>query len=81
LPGPMTTLEPSRRAHDVGGRARLAMALLLYTAQRRADVVRMGWQHVQAGRISVRQSKTDERLRIPIHGELQAILDATPRTT
>lgn len=60
-------------------RARLAMALLLYTAQRRADVVRMGWQHVGASRIAVCQSKTDERLRIRIHPELQAILDATPR--
>jgi hypothetical protein len=27
----------------------------------------------------VRQIKTDERLRIPIHPQLQAILDATPR--
>jgi integrase len=66
--------------HDLGSRARLAMALLLYTAQRRADVVRMGWQHVGAGRIAVCQGKTGERLRIRIHPELQAILDATPRT-
>jgi integrase len=63
----------------VGTRARLAMALLLYTAQRRADVVRMGWQHVAAGRIAVRQGKTGERLQIPIHPALQRVLDATPR--
>jgi integrase len=43
--------------HNVGTRARLAMALLLFTAQRRADVVRMGWQHVGAGRIAVCQAK------------------------
>ena len=30
--------------HPVGSRARLAFALLLYTAQRRGDVVKMGWQ-------------------------------------
>jgi integrase len=65
--------------HHRGTRARLALSLLLYTAQRRSDVVRMGWQHIAAFRISVRQSKTDERLRISIHQELQAILDATPR--
>jgi integrase len=65
--------------HSAGTRARLAMALLLYTAQRRADVIRMGWQHVSGGRVAVCQSKTDERLRIRIHPELQAILDATPR--
>jgi tetratricopeptide (TPR) repeat protein len=32
--------------HPIGSRAGLALALLLYTAQRRGDVVRMGWQHV-----------------------------------
>jgi integrase len=68
------------RLFGVGTRERLAMALLLFTAQRRADVVHMGWQHISNGRISVRQSKTDGRLRIPIHPELQALLDATPRT-
>ena len=33
--------------HPVGTTARLALALLLYTAQRRADVIRMGRQHVR----------------------------------
>jgi integrase len=66
--------------HGVGSRPRLAMALLLFTGQRRADVVHMGWQHISNGRIAVTQSKTDERLRIPIHAALQASLDATPRT-
>ena len=32
--------------HPVGTKARLAFALLLYTGQRRSDVVRMGLQHV-----------------------------------
>jgi integrase len=67
------------RRHDISSRARLAMALLLYSAQRRSDVVRMGWQHVSQGRIAVRQSKTDERLRIPIHPELARVLEAAPR--
>jgi integrase len=31
--------------HPVGSKTRLALALLLYTAQRRSDVVRMGRQH------------------------------------
>ncbi|HKA64882.1 MAG TPA: tyrosine-type recombinase/integrase, partial [Methyloceanibacter sp.] len=64
--------------HPVGSRARLALALLLYTAQRRSDVVRMGRQHVRKGAIEVRQQKTGTTLSIPIHPELKAILDATP---
>jgi integrase len=34
-------------AHPIGTRARLAFGLLLYTAQRRGDVIRMGRQHVR----------------------------------
>jgi integrase len=63
--------------HKVGTRARLAMALLLYTAQRRSDVVVMGRQHVRDGTISVCQHKTKSRLQIPIHPNLQRVLDAT----
>ncbi len=36
--------------HPVGSRARLAFALLLYTAQRRGDVVKMGWQRLRTTR-------------------------------
>jgi integrase len=56
----------------------LAFALLLYTAQRRSDVVRMGRQHVQGGSIQVKQQKTGTRLSIPIHSELQRVLDTEP---
>jgi len=64
--------------HPIGSRARLAFALLLYTAQRRADVICMGRQHVRDGLIHVRQSKTGTTLAIPLHPELRAVLDATP---
>jgi integrase len=64
--------------HPIGTRARLALALLLYTAQRRADVVQMGRQHLRDGLLHIRQSKTGRQLAIPLHPELQAVLDATP---
>jgi integrase len=64
--------------YPIGTKARLAFGLLLYTAQRRSDVVRMGRQHVREGVIQVRQQKTGTPLAIPIHPELQKILDATP---
>ena len=71
-------IEAFEARHPVGSRARLALALLLYTAQRRSDVVRMGRQHVRDGALSVRQQKTGRSLEIPVHPALQAILEATP---
>jgi integrase len=65
-------------ANPVGTRERLALALLLYTAQRRSDVIRMGRQHVRNGLVEVRQQKTGATLAIPVHPELRAVLDATP---
>jgi integrase len=64
--------------HPIGSRARLAFALLLYTGQRRSDVVKMGRQHLRDGFIHVRQQKTGAELDIPIWPELQTIIDATP---
>jgi integrase len=65
--------------HPIGTKPRLALALLLYTAQRRSDVVRMGRQHIRNGCLHVKQQKTGAELPpIPILPRLQAVLDATP---
>jgi integrase len=64
--------------HQIGSKARLALALLLYTAQRRSDVVRMGRQHVRDGVVHVRQQKTGAMLAIPLHPALAATIAATP---
>jgi integrase len=64
--------------HPIGSNPRLALALLLFTAQRRSDVVRMGPQHVRNGVVQVRQQKTGAALAIPVHPALQTVLDATP---
>jgi integrase len=58
----------------IGTRERLAMALLLYTGQRRGDVIYMGRQHLNQGRINLVQHKTKARLVIPIHPELAKVL-------
>lgn len=68
------------KVHPPGSSARLAMALMLYTGQRRSDMVNMGWQHVSGDRIRVSQMKTDAMLSIPIHPELASLLAQTPRT-
>jgi integrase len=64
------------RQWPMGTRERLAFALLLYTGQRRGDVIHMGRQHVREGKIRVVQQKTGESLAIPIHPVLQAVLAA-----
>jgi integrase len=64
--------------HPIGSKPRLALALLLYTAQRRSDVVRIGRQHIRDGVLTIKQEKTGAALAIPVHPHLQAVLDATP---
>jgi integrase len=63
--------------HPVGTKARLALALGLYTAQRRSDVIRMGRQHIAGGMLSLRQQKTRTTLTIPVHPVLAAIMAAS----
>jgi integrase len=68
--------------HPIGTLPRLALALLLYTGQRRGDVVLMGRQHVRGDLISVRPQKTSTTtsatLLIPMHPALRAAIEATP---
>jgi integrase len=64
--------------HPIGSKPRLALALLLYTAQRRSDVIRMGRQHIKHGVLKVKQQKTGVELAIPVLPQLQTVLDATP---
>ncbi len=64
--------------HPIGSKARLAFTLLLYTGQRRGDVVTMGRQHVRDGYVHVRQQKTGAELDIPIMPELDSIIASAP---
>jgi integrase len=66
--------------HAIGTKPRLALALLLYTAQRRGDVVRMGKQHIDGDMIAVRQQKTGTPLMIPMHPNLIEVLASVPKT-
>jgi integrase len=63
--------------HAIGTKPRLALALALYTGQRRGDLVRMGRQHIHNGAIEVRQEKTRAILEIPLHPALVAVIEAT----
>ncbi|MBB4017039.1 integrase [Chelatococcus caeni] len=70
------------KRHPIGTKARLALALLLYTGQRRSDVVLMGRQHVRDGWMRLTQFKGRKRkpvtLEIPILPELAEIIEASP---
>jgi integrase len=69
-------------AHPPGCTARLALALLLFTGQRKSDVIAFGRQHVKNGWLHFTQFKNRNRrpvtLDLPILPELQAAIDAGP---
>jgi enterobacteria phage integrase len=62
----------------LGARERLAYALLLHTAQRCGDVVKMRRADISGGMIAVVQEKTGTALSIPIHPDLATALKAGP---
>jgi integrase/recombinase XerD len=80
--------------HPIGTKARLAMALMLYTTGRREDATRFGPQHIRprtvvvdnkpmtVKRIVYTQAKNEHRkpvhMDIPLHPELERIIQATP---
>jgi integrase len=69
-----------RKTHALGTKARLALELLVNTGQRRSDVVRMGRQHIRDGILSLRQQKTGVLIEIPVLPEMQAALEAMPKS-
>ena len=78
----LAEIEAFEKRHPLGTKARLAIALLLYTACRREDAARLGPQHLRGGRLRYRQAKNEHRnpvdLDIPIHPDPRGRFDATP---
>lgn len=71
-----------RAFHQLGTRERLAMELLLWTDQRRGDVVKMGKAQIERGRIPVIQEKTGKTLWIAMPPQLlEAIVAMRPEDT
>ena len=71
------------RVHHLHGtRERLGMELLLWTDQRRSDVVKMGRAQIKDGRIPVHQEKTGKSLWLPVAPQLlEAIVAMAPADT
>jgi integrase len=64
--------------HPVGTKARLALDLLLYTAQRRMDVVALGPANMRNGRLIYTASKNSAEMDIPVALPLATTIAATP---
>jgi integrase len=80
--------------HPIGSKARLALALLLYTGVRRSDVVKLGRQMEREGALHFTEKKgansralgrkksaAPKRHVLPILPALRAVIDATPSGT
>jgi integrase len=52
---------------------------LLYTGQRRSDVVKMSWRDIDGDIIRVTQKKTNTKLEIPLHPDLKSLLADWPK--
>jgi integrase len=74
-------VEKFEARHPIGTKARLALALLLYTGQRRSDVILFGRQHVRDGWLKFTQTKNRRNrpisLELPVLPPLQRAIDAT----
>jgi integrase len=69
------------RRHPIGTRARLALGLFLFTAQRISDVAHMGPSHIENGWLRLVQAKNRANkpvtIEIPILPALQHLIDNT----
>jgi integrase len=81
---PETAIEKYKQTHALGTMPRLAIELLLSTAVRRGDAVRLGPQHVHDGTLMFEQGKTkgaeEATVIIPLHPDLCAAIAAMPAT-
>lgn len=76
-PWPDDVIEAALVADD--DTVRLAVHLLYFTGQRIGDVIALRWGDMRGDMIECRQRKTGKLMEIPIHAELRAELDRTPR--
>lgn len=64
--------------HPIGTKARLALALMLYTGVRRSDVVRLGPQIERGGWLHFTMTKGQKAYQVPVLTALRTVVDASP---
>ena len=75
-------VEAFEKRHPIGTKPRVALTILLYTACRREDAVRLGPQHIKNGRVKFIPAKNEHRANpipvdIMLHPDLAEIIAAT----
>jgi site-specific recombinase XerD len=77
----MDEVEKFEGRHPIGSKARLALALLLYTGVRRSDVVLLGRQHVKDGWLKFVAQKNRRRrpvtVELPMPPALEPIIESS----
>ena len=69
-----------RERWPLGTQQRLVMEFALETLSRRGEVVRLGPQHVKDGWIRIERTHGSDDVEIEVSAELQAALDAMPKS-
>lgn len=67
-----------QRHWPIGTRERAALELLLWTDQRRSDIVKMGMEQTREGCLPITQSKTGTELWLPMADQLVEAIVALP---
>ncbi|MBL8642635.1 MAG: tyrosine-type recombinase/integrase [Rhodospirillaceae bacterium] len=78
-PWPDAAILKYRETHADDEMRLMALEIGLCTGQRRGDAIKMSRAHLDGNLIHVRQSKTSERLWVPLHFRLKARIDAMPK--
>lgn len=78
----VSEVEKFEQCHPIGSKARLALALLMWTGARRSDVVLLGKQHVRDGWLKFTQQKNRNHkpvtIEIPVLSDLGTSLMQVP---
>lgn len=67
-----------RKSHPLGSKPRLALEIILWTGQRRADACKLGPQHIKGHRIEWVAGKGDKPMILPLAPQLRAAIAAMP---
>lgn len=60
---------------------RLPFEIAINTAQRQGDILAMSWKDYDGTHLFIRQSKGGKRVKVRVHRDLKAVLDAMPKDT
>lgn len=67
-----------QKRHPIGGKARLAFEIILWTGQRRGDARLFGPKHIVDGKINYQAAKNGADLWLPVARDLRRAISATP---